>query len=229
MVRNKFPAVLCGIWCFLTITACLSCRVTTNVPGPGANSVMKTKDSQATVRNGNASLSLTPTAGQQLSSIRQVNFKDFTYPWYPSFLTPPLDSREVTLRNGKFAVEEDQSKGIRFLTLELDDVSYENLTGDSSEQAFLYIQGIAVMNRFVGCLFIYDFTNGRPRLIWQYETGDRADGGLRKAEVKDQTLIIDQNVLEGGEGLCCPKKFIRRYFKWNGEEFRIVKSEVLRL
>jgi hypothetical protein len=135
----------------------------------------------------------------------------------------------VPLRDGRFEVGEDQTKGIRYLLLELDDVSYEDLTRSGKEEALVYIRGISVTNRFVGCVFVYAFEEGSPRLLWHYETGDRADGGLRKMEVRDRTLMIEQNTIQGGAGLCCPKKFVRRYFKWNGKEFRNVKSEILRV
>jgi hypothetical protein len=45
--------------------------------------------------------------------------------------------------------------------------------------------------------------------------------------VENGTLFIEQNVLEGAGGLCCPKKFVRRYFTWDGKGFRNVKSETL--
>jgi hypothetical protein len=133
----------------------------------------------------------------------------------------------VTVKDGKFEALEDEKAGIKYLFLELDDVSYADLTKNGTEEAVVYVHGISVFNRFVGSVFIYAIEDGVPKLLWHYETGDRADGGLRKMEVENGALLIEQNVLEGAAGLCCPKKFVRRYFKWDGKEFRNVKSETL--
>jgi hypothetical protein len=123
--------------------------------------------------------------------------------------------------------ERRSEERVQILLLELDDLSYADLMKNGREEAIVYIRGISVTNRFVGCVFVYATEDANPKLVWQYETGDRADGGLRKMDVKDRTLIIEQNTLEGGAGLCCPKKFVRRYFKWNGKEFQNIKSEPL--
>ncbi len=161
------------------------------------------------------------------SAIRDIDFKNFTYAWYPSYLKIPNGASEVKLQDGKFEMREDQKKGIRYLLLELDDVSYADLMSDGREEAIVHLGGISVTNRFVGCIFVYVLENTIPKLVWQYETRDRADGGLRRMDVEDGALVIEQYTLEGGAGLCCPKKFIRRHFKWDGKEFRNVRSETL--
>jgi hypothetical protein len=171
----------------------------------------------------------TPTSISErpLTGIRQINFKNFTYPWYPSYLKAASRSREVTLQDGKFEVREDAKAGIRYLLLELDDVSYTDLLGDAREEAIVYLRGISVMNRFVGCIFVYAVDGAAPKLLWQYETGDRADGGLQKMDIENQSLVIEQYTLDGAAGLCCPKRFVRQSFKWDGKEFRAVKSVTL--
>jgi hypothetical protein len=177
--------------------------------------------------NNSSPPALTSQSVKRSSNIQTVNFKNFTYPWYPSYLKAPYGSREVTLKDGKSETVEDEKTGIKYLLLELDDVFYADLTKKGSEEAVVYLRGISIFNRFVGCVFIYAFVDGRPKLLWKYETGDRADGGLRRMEVEDRALMIEQNTLDGAAGLCCPKKFVRRYFKWDGKQFRKIKSEIV--
>lgn len=165
---------------------------------------------------------------KQTSPIRDVDFKNFTYTWYPIHLKAPHHSRKVSLRDGKFEVVENKQAGIDNLILELDDVSYVDLTGDGREEAIVPIAGIETFNSFLNGIFIYTVEEGGPRLLWHHETGDRADGGLRRIAVEDRTLVIEQYARsEGDGGLCCPKKFIRSYYRWNGEHFGKIKSETL--
>jgi len=156
---------------------------------------------------------------------RRVDFKNFTYPWYPSFLKSR--SREVTLKDGKLEIDGDRQSGIGNLSLELDDVSYVNLRGEGKEDAIVTVGGITGVNRFVGAVFVYAIENETPKLLWQHETGDRAEGGLRRIAIENGILTLEEYVRsEGDGGLCCPKKFIRSNYKWDGNRFEKIKSEM---
>jgi hypothetical protein len=160
--------------------------------------------------------------------IRQIDFKNFTYPWYPSFLKSPRPTRQVALHDGKFEVIEDQRADIKNLMLELEDVSYSDLTGDGKEEAIVTISGVSVFNRFVGSIFLYTVTGKQQKLLWQHEIGDRADGGLRRIAVEGRFVIVEQyQRSEGDGGLCCPKQFVRTSLRWNGLSFERIKKETL--
>lgn len=210
----------------------VSCRPVSNAGSTNADSQViesgKPRTASSMPSTNNSSPQALPSQSmKQSNNIRIVEFKNFTYPWYPSYLKSPYGSRKVTLKDGKFETVEDEKAGIKYLLLELDDVSYADLTKKGSEEAVVYVRGISIFNRFVGCVFIYSFVNGSPKLLWKYEIGDRADGGLRRIEVEDRALMIEQNTLDGAAGLCCPKKLVRRYFKWDGKQFRQIKSEIV--
>src|SRR6266478_2705460 len=70
-----------------------------------------------------------PTDNEGQSSIRKVDFKNFIYPWYPSYLKPPHGTRQIALHDGKFEVERDEKRLLDNLALELEDVSYADLSG----------------------------------------------------------------------------------------------------
>ena len=175
------------------------------------------------VNNSTSQASASP-AKNKPDGIRDVNFKNFTYPWYPSFLKST--SREVTLHDGKLEIEEDRKAGIANLSLELDDVSYVNLRGDGTDEAIVSVAGVTGVNRFVGSVFIYAIEKENPKLLWQHETGDRADGGLRRIATEGQTLVVEEYARsEGDGGLCCPNLFIRSKYRWNGNHFDRISSE----
>jgi hypothetical protein len=162
------------------------------------------------------------------NGIRKVDFKNFKYSWYPSYLKPAQGKREISLRDGKFEIERDEQHGIDNLILELQDVSYVDLAGDGKEEAIVTIGGIAIFNKFVDSIFIYALEGNVPVLLWQHETGDRADGGLRRISVQKRMLTIEQYVgSEGDGGLCCPTKFVRTDYTWNGNRVEKIKSETL--
>jgi hypothetical protein len=161
-------------------------------------------------------------------TVRSIDFKNFTYPWYPSFLKPPTGVRELRLQDGKFEVDEDKLAQIANFIVELEDVSYVDLLGTGEEQAIVTLSGIETFNSFVGNVFIFGVQKNKPVVLWQHEIGDRADGGLRRIAVEDRVLVVEQYQRTVGDGgLCCPKIFVRSYYKWNGDQFQKTKSATM--
>lgn len=178
------------------------------------------------IQNANDSMSQTlPSPAQSKAiGIRDVDFKNFTYPWYPSFLK--ARSRDVTLHDGKLEIEEDRRAGIANLSLQFDDVSHADLTGDGTEEAIVNVAGITGVNRFVGCVFLYGIENDKPKLLWQHEIGDRADGGLRRISVERGMLTLEEYARsEGDGGLCCPRIYVRSNYRWNGSRLQKIESK----
>jgi hypothetical protein len=85
--------------------------------------------------------------------IRKVDFKNFTYPWYPSDYTPPHGDRKITLRDGEMKV--DAVKNIDRLRAGLPNVSYADLTGDGQEEAIVTVVTNFDPNGSVACIFVY--------------------------------------------------------------------------
>lgn len=208
---------------FLMLLANVSCRARTTEAERKATSA-------ASPSFNNSSPTASSFAGQEAeqNGIRQVDFKNFNYPWYPSYLKPPQGKRQISLRGGKFEIERDEQQGIDNLVLELQDVSYVDLANDGKEEAIVTVGGISIFNKFVDSIFIYAFERNVPLLLWNHETGDRADGGLRRISVQNGMLSVEQYVRsEGDGGLCCPTKFVRTDYTWNGNRFEKIKSETL--
>jgi hypothetical protein len=134
---------------------------------------------------------------------------------------------EITLSDGKLEIATTRP-GTGNLSLELENVSYADVIGDGKEDAIVTVAGITGANRFLGAVFVYTIEKDEPRLLWQHETGDRADGGLRRISVENGMLTLEEYTRsERDGGLCCPKKFIRSSYRWNGEDFEKSKAETL--
>jgi len=187
-----------------------------------SNSAQSESTNQALIQS--AESSPRTQLGRRTETIRDIDFKNFVYPWYPSYLKSPNGTRSLQLQNGEFEVME-QSKNPN-LSLRLNNVSYVDLDGNGQEQAIVTIGGVAAPNRFVGAIFLYALKNGKAQPLWNRETGDRADGGLRRIALDGQALIIEEYTLIDGGGLCCPKKFVRSYFKLDDQRMKKTKSEL---
>ncbi|MGH9962554.1 MAG: hypothetical protein ACREBC_36475 [Pyrinomonadaceae bacterium] len=125
-------------------------------------------------------------------------------------------------------MKEDIQTGLRNLHVELENVTFTDMAGDGQEEAIVTLGGVSIFNRFVGAVFVHAIENGKLRLLWQQETGDRADGGLRRIALAGRTLIIEKYARSQGDGgLCCPAKFIRSYYQLSGQQFKKVKSELI--
>ena len=226
LLRLRRKLILLSVCVSQTIV--ISCKVGNTANGPRNDSNVPQLVSQNSPSN---SPTQTQTPAQQrspISSIRDVDFKNTTYPWYPSYLKPPDNRRELKLQNGVFDIKEDELIGMKNLHVELENVTYVDLAGRGREESIVTVGGISVFNRFVGAVFVYTIDAGELKLIWQQETGDRADGGLRRIGLDGRTVIIEKYMRsEGDGGLCCPRKFTRNYYELSGQQLKQVKSELL--
>jgi hypothetical protein len=72
-----------------------------------------------------------------------------------------------------------------------------------------------------------------PGLLWRFEDGDRADGGLRRIYAENGGLVVElygKGKTVGGDlfaddgmtgGDCCPTHFTRARYRWDGERFML--------
>jgi hypothetical protein len=163
---------------------------------------------------------------QSSAQIRSVDWENFTYPWYPSDTHPPYKVRKLTLVNGEFIVYQNRKRRIENLSVQFANASYADLTGDGREEAIVTISGTETFNSFTGCIFVYTIRAGKLALLWRHEIGDRAAGGLRRIKAGDRMLTVEQYDNEAS-AMCCPKKYVRSVYAWNGRRFLRTKSETL--
>ena len=165
---------------------------------------------------------LTPSPSPPVSSIRAVDFDNISYPNFPDYSDPNgREKKYITLKPGE--------GGPNFL-------NYGDITGDGIEEAMV---ALGIDNRgsaIPDYVYIFAVENGKPKLIWDFESGDRADGGLRNVYADNGQLVIELfgkdrviggQLYKGDEGLCCPNTFTRTRYRWTGKRFEEIRREIL--
>lgn len=161
------------------------------------------------------------------SKIEDVDFRNFTYSYVDNF----------TLKNGELPVGNMDQTGFSFRR-----VQYADLTNDGNNEAIINLQvNYAVSSASLVC--IYTLENGQPKKLWHILSGVFANGGLKEVYTKENILTVelfgdtkfDENNPQFTyptnnkypEAECCPSKFTKFNFKWNGEKFVIAEKPAL--
>jgi hypothetical protein len=140
---------------------------------------------------------------------------------------------EVVLVNGKRPMEmteEVERIGISYVTTKFFDV-----TADSQDEAFVVLKietGGAAIPQIV---YVFQWKDEKPEMIWYFRTGDRADGGLKDIRAENGEAVIElfgqdryivgeldtAKVTGDEEQLCCPTFYTKSRYKWNGNNFQL--------
>ena len=177
------------------------------------------------------------------SPLGAFNFKDFTYPLPRGWQNP--DGSDLTLIDGrvvpvsKFASEdmEDDEKAearaTRRIGMSYVTTKYLDVTGDGHDEAIVILKVETTGNAIPQLVYIYEWKDDKPELLWNFRTGDRADGGLKDMRIENGMLVVELygqdrfllgetetgKITGDEEQLCCPTSFTRTRYKWNGRNF----------
>jgi hypothetical protein len=160
-------------------------------------------------------------------SIRDIDFRNFSYPSLP---TGKCWMSSVRVRSGRYGTIKNFSprrtpKGGCW-AVDVAPIEYGDVTGDGREEALVVLYAEVGGTESSNDVFIYTLKNGTPRLLWKFATGDRADGGLRRIYAENGQLVIElagKNKIIGGDlyapdgtltGACCPTVFTRTKYRW---------------
>ena len=180
------------------------------------------------------------TAAQ--TNIRQVDFKNFTYPLSGTLLGHDrlqwLDMagahsnrKPIHLVNG-----EDLTKSSSFVMdgheytqwegFTLQSVEFADVTGDGREEAIVVLHYRTGGTQQTDYVYIYSFADGQPKLLAYFHTGDRAYSGLCKVFGADGKLVVELFDPEKEIGDCCSSGIVRTRYTWHNERFEAFgKSE----
>jgi hypothetical protein len=109
-------------------------------------------------------------------------------------------------------------------------LNYGDVTGDGIEEAMMMFGIESRGSAILEIVYVYGLKNGKPILLWSFETGDRADGGLCQVyadhgnlvvELFGKDRIIGKNLYRGDEPLSGPSSFTRARYEWRGSKFRL--------
>lgn len=161
-------------------------------------------------------------AQHRVQAIRSVDFKNFTYPSCVGTKTGPLSkAKRVSLHNGELEVG-DLRKNEEPVNISVSNVSYADLTRDGQEEAIVTLVYLFYPHGSAGCTFIYTPNRHRPRLLWQ-EGFER----LRRLAVEGRGITFEDYVFSPSDANCCPKKYTRTFYRWNGRRFSKVRRQTL--
>jgi hypothetical protein len=179
------------------------------------------------------------------SPLGAFDFKNFSYPLPHGWQNP--DNSDATLTNGTLqpifeAVHDEMddeekaaARSARRIGMSYVTTRYMDATGDGQDEAFVILKVETTGSAIPQFVYIYDWKNDKPELIWYFRTGDRADGGLKDFRIENGNLLVElygqDRFLLGGietskitgdeEQLCCPTYFTRTLYKWNGKTFQM--------
>ena len=189
-------------------------------------------------------LGSTPTSSALQSppkkSIRAVDFRNFSYPETEGLHTPHSRKRSFKLKDGALPETRDKQGFVDGMGIYLSSVSYGDVTGDGQEEAIVTMSIVTGGSALPNIVYIYTLKGSKPRLLWAFDTGDRADGGLRRVKAENGRLLVELygngKILgkdlgaedKTNRGACCPTFFTRARYKWTGNGFRLAsKPKVL--
>jgi hypothetical protein len=156
------------------------------------------------------------------STIREVDFKNFTYP-------VETGKDTFTLKNGETPFGD--GKDILFA---LENIEFADVTSDGEDEAI-----IKMLSEYgktsTGFIYVYTLENQKPKILWSAATGFNAQGGLKRLYSDKGDLMVElfgknqftesKNKFEflgetdAPKDLNRPMKFTKFRFKWNGEKF----------
>jgi len=181
-------------------------------------------------------LSIASTASAQNSSaprsIRDVDFKNFTFNWYPRDADTPPVGRKIVLTNGEMDTGWVGEERRTFFLIN-QPIKYGDLTGDGNEEAVVVLGTIISGMARPGVIFVYTMSHDKPRLLWAYETGDRWEYGYHGASIRNRKLVIERYkpyilVYRGQKHeMSSSSSYVRDYYKWNGMRLRKIKTEIV--
>jgi hypothetical protein len=175
------------------------------------------------------------TGGAQASpvrSIRDIDFKNFTYPKLPTGKCSRMST--VRVRDGKYGSIQKFSPRVvprrGCWQVDVGPVIYGDVTDDGSEEAIVVLYAEMGGTESSNDVFIYTLKHNKPALLWKFATGDRAEGGLVKTYAQNGTLVLElagQNRFIGGNlyggdctGACQPPFLTRTTYQWKRGAFR---------
>jgi predicted dehydrogenase len=108
-----------------------------------------------------------------------------------------------------------------------------DVTGDGEDEAFVILKVGTGSITIPQIVYIYEWKEGKPDLIWYFRTGDRAAGGLKRIYGDEGNLVVElfgrdryiftqmetSKIVGDEEHVCCPTHFTRTIYKRQGKRF----------
>ena len=165
---------------------------------------------------------------ERTASVRELDFQNLKYPgaWGPDIDAP---SSPFRLAHGQ---QGDWRYGMK-----LDEISYGDVYGDQNDEAIVSLNVLTDGNQTRHAVYVFAIIRNRPRVIFFLESGDRAEGGLRRAYADKRQFVLELwgpgntlasfDNIDRRSGLCCPETFTRSSYQWRNGAFEEHSCEIL--
>jgi len=154
-------------------------------------------------------------------TIRQVDFKNFTYPLSSHMLSHArlqwLDTSPGSIKER--AIRLVNGKDVSGFTLQ--SVAYADLTGNGKEDAVVAVRYDSGSTQNTHYVYIYSMADGHPKLLAFCHTGGGANLGLHRAYGEQSQLVIEMLDRQSTQGDCCTSGFMRMRYRWHDGGFQI--------
>jgi hypothetical protein len=151
-------------------------------------------------------------------SVRQIDFKNFTYPLSGRTLghdrfewLDTSSARHISLVNGK-----DAPKSPGFT---LDSVQFSDVTGEGMEDAVVVLHFNPGGTQQTDYVYVYSFAAEKAKLLAYFHSGDRGYSGLYKVYGESGKLVVELFDPKKRSGDCCSSGFVRTRYKWHVGRF----------
>ena len=184
------------------------------------------------------------------SPLGTFDFKNFSYPLPRGWQNQ--DQSDITLTDGHIipvsvSIDEDmpdeekiERRSRRRIGMSYVTTRFLDITGDGQDEALVILKVETTGAAIPQFVYIYEWKDEKPELLWYFRTGDRADGGLKDLRFENGELVVELygqdrfllGEVETGkitgdeEQLCCPIFFTRTSYKWNGSNFHLQKARL---
>jgi uncharacterized protein YecT (DUF1311 family) len=172
--------------------------------------------------------------GQKAQSIRDVDWKNFSYPLVETDSVPgevrwmALGAKEsASLVNGRYVVPDGCSDDIRSCSLvTFDSVKYGMVTGIKSTVAAVVLTYHSGGTAHWQCVYLFALESGMPRLVAWLSTGSRAAQGLREVSIAAGDVVLIVNDPEKQQGDCCSAGTMTTRYRLVGSSFSAIGPPV---
>lgn len=154
--------------------------------------------------------------------ICSIDFANFTYVWPDS-----KPERKFTLVQGGYKATESYTEGPP--AAHLMGVYFGDATNDGLKDAIVVMSITSGGSAIPHIIYVYEHqsSSNEPKLLFGFETGDRALGGLKSVYTDAGQLVVEIFEEFPNKGDCCPSKFKRTAYRWHEEKFVRTKEEIL--
>lgn len=197
---------------------------------PATNTKSNAVGTRPKVKSSNTTTTKPVTKSVGITNIRNVDFKNFTY---PIFDKPKQTS--VKVLKGKKIEERDKDYGN--IGYQVFNISYGDVTGDGIEEAAVnFGYGELDADSFVRLpqsdLYIYTLKSGKLKLLTVIK--DKMLENPYHSYYPENTFFFNGGgtILNGKieftayamEGMCCPKWEVTMLLKWDGNKFSLLQT-----